>query len=119
MEDDTQARVIAEQITHTVDLLRFQLDAMRAEQSHIKQMSDHRLSELEECTRDHEARIRTIQEDVTRGKTAHNLAAGGSTFISLVALLRTSNLILSKKKCKKKGEDGWVTLSFERMITVR
>lgn len=89
MDEDSQAVLLAEQIKHTVDLLRFQIDALRAEQSHIKQLSDHRLTQLEACTDDHEERIRLIQEDVTRGKTAHNLAAGGSTFISLVALLRT------------------------------
>lgn len=89
MSSDPKAEIIAHQLKHTIDLLRFEISEIRKEQHHQKELYDHILQELEECTKDHEQRIRTIQEDVTRSKSIYNLASGGSTFMSLIALLRT------------------------------
>jgi len=89
MSSDPESELIAQQLKHTVDLLRFEIDNLKTTQAHAKEISDHRFTELEQCTSDHEQRIRTIQDDVTRSKSIYTLASGGSTFTSLIALLRT------------------------------
>ena len=87
--EDAESQLIAQQLKHTVDLLRFEIDNLKTTQAHAKEISDHRFNELEQCTSDHEQRIRTIQDDVTRSKSIYNLASGGSTFMSIIALLRS------------------------------
>lgn len=87
--DDPQGELIASHLKHTVDLLRFEIRNLKTAQEHHKEMSDHRFAELEECRRDFEGRLRVIREDVTRSKSIYNLSSAGSTFMSLVALLRT------------------------------
>jgi hypothetical protein len=87
--ENPEGELIASQIKHTVDLLRFEISNLRASQEHFKEMSDHRFAELEECRDDFEGRIRVIKDDVTRSKSIYNLSSAGSTFMSLIALLRT------------------------------
>ena len=89
MGENPEGELIASQIKHTVDLLRFEISNLRASQEHYKEMSDHRFAELEECRDDFEGRIRVIKDDVTRSKSIYNLSSAGSTFMSLIALLRT------------------------------
>ncbi|MFN2158781.1 MAG: hypothetical protein ACK2TW_02395 [Anaerolineales bacterium] len=89
MGENPEGELIASQIKHTVDLLRFEISNLRASQEHFKEMSDHRFAELEECRDDFEGRIRVIKDDVTRSKSIYNLSSAGSTFMSLIALLRT------------------------------
>ena len=88
-QEDPQGELLASQLKHTIDLLRFEIGSLKASQEHYKEMSDHRLAELEECRDDFEGRLRVIREDVTRSKSIYNLSSAGSTFMSLVALLRT------------------------------
>jgi hypothetical protein len=87
--ENPEGELIASQIKHTVDLLRFEISNLRASQEHFKELSDHRFAELEECRDDFEGRIRVIKDDVTRSKSIYNLSSAGSTFMSLIALLRT------------------------------
>ena len=89
MVDSAQSELIAEQLKHAVDLMRFEINTIKAEQAHLRELNEHHLSDLEQSASDHEGRIRLIQDEVTRSKTLHGLAAGGSTFMSLVALLKT------------------------------
>lgn len=89
MGENPEGELIASQIKHTVDLLRFEISNLRASQEHFKELSDHRFAELEECRDDFEGRIRVIKDDVTRSKSIYNLSSAGSTFMSLIALLRT------------------------------
>ena len=89
MAFNPESELIAHQLKHTVDLLRFEIDNIKRTQTHQKELYDHVIQELEDCTVDHEQRIRTIQDDVTRSKSIYNLASGGSTFMSIIALLRT------------------------------
>jgi hypothetical protein len=86
--EDPEANLIAEQLRHTIDLLRAELSAVKAEQAHIKAMSDHRLAALEEARKDHETRLRDVTAGVTQFKVWAGLASGGSGLISLAALLR-------------------------------
>lgn len=85
---DPEAELIAAQLRHTIDLLRAELSAIKAEQAHIKAMSDHRLASLEEARKDHETRLREVTAGVTQFKVWAGLASGGSGLMSLVALLK-------------------------------
>ncbi len=89
MSEDPQGELFAQQLKHTIDLLRFEIKNIEIAQEHHKEMADQRFAELEECSRDFEERIRVIKDDVTRSKSIYNLSSAGSTFMSLVALLRT------------------------------
>lgn len=89
MNDETEAALIAEQLKHTIALLRAEIQAIRAEQKHERQMVFHRLEALEMLSRDHETRLRTVSDGVTQFKVWAGLASGGSSFVSLLALLRT------------------------------
>ena len=89
MSSNPESEIITHQLKHTLDLLRFDIKQIRSEQEHQRELYDHVLQELETCVKDHEERIRSIQTDVTRSKSIYNLASGGSTFMSLIALLRT------------------------------
>ena len=89
MTSDPQSKLIAHKIKHTIDLFRFEIDTLKNEQKHIIEISNRRLCELEENTRDHEQRLRRIQDDVTRKKVVYGLASTGSSFMSIIALLRS------------------------------
>ena len=89
MTTNPQSKLIAYKIKHTIDLFRLEIDTLKTEQKHIKELSNRRLIELEENTRDHEQRLRRIQDDVTRNKVVHGITATGSSFMSLIALLRS------------------------------
>jgi len=89
MNSDPQSKLIAHKIKHTIDLFRFEIDTLKTEQKHIKEISNRRLIELEQHTKDHEQRLRRIQDDVTRNKVVHGITATGSSFMSIIALLRS------------------------------
>jgi hypothetical protein len=83
MTTNPQSELIAYKLKHTIDLFRFDIDTLKTEQKHIKEISNRRLIELEENTRDHEQRLRRIQDDVTRNKVVYGLASTGSSFMSV------------------------------------
>ena len=85
--DETQAELIAEQLTHAIDLLRADMANNATQQQHDTRMADHRLNKLEQCEKDHETRIRQIQDGVTQFRVLARLATGGG-LLSLIALLR-------------------------------
>lgn len=89
MEDmEGQAALIAEQVRHALDLMKAEVDALRATQDHDREMARHRLSDLETRSVDHELRIRSATDGVTAFKIWSGLASGGSGLVSLVALVR-------------------------------
>ena len=83
-----ESRLIAEQLRHTIDLLRSELEQARQIQKHDRELADHRLRSLEELARDHEGRIRDATDGVVQFKVWSGLATGGSWLVSLLALLR-------------------------------
>jgi hypothetical protein len=85
---DPQSALIAEQLRHTIDLLRAELDQLAADQRHADQLAGQRLSALEATTQDHESRIRLLTDGVTQFKVWSGLASGGSSLFSILALLR-------------------------------
>ena len=66
MEPDTSnSELIAVQLRHTVDLLRFEIQSLRAQLEHQNQLYARRLDDLEACQTDHETRLRTVQDSAT------------------------------------------------------
>jgi len=93
MDADQQypASLIAEQISHTIDLLRADISRIQTAQQHADQLADHRLLTLERQVADFEQRIRSLQESATQFKLLSSLAIGGG-LLSLISLIR---LVLS------------------------
>ena len=89
MHTDPESELIAQQMKHTIDLLRFEIESLKAEVAHNRQMTDHRLGELETCSDDHETRLRALQDGVTSFKVWSGLSNAGTSVLSLIALFRT------------------------------
>jgi hypothetical protein len=83
----TQERLIAEQLGHTLDLVKAELAATRADQAHLSEMSNLRLENLESQTADFEKRLRELTESATQFKLMVSLAMGGG-LLSLIELVR-------------------------------
>ena len=88
-EEDLEARLVAAQMKHAFDLMRSEIDTVKALQDHYKQFTDHRLGQLEDDVKDHEQRLRAATDGVTQFKTFHTLASGGSSFLSFLALIKS------------------------------
>ena len=86
---EEQAALFAEQIRHALDLLRAEVNALRAQHEHDMDMCHHRLGSLETASRDHELRIRADTDGVTQFKMWAGLASGGSGLMALAALIRS------------------------------
>jgi phage head maturation protease len=86
---EEQAALFAEQMRHALDLLRAEVNALRALHEHDMEMCHHRLGSLETSTRDHELRIRADTDGVTQFKMWAGLASGGSGLMALAALIRS------------------------------
>jgi hypothetical protein len=85
---DPQSALIAEQLSHSIDLLRAEIDQLKSAQEYSAQLAGQRLAAVEESARDHETRIRLLTDGVTQFKVWSGLVSGGSSLVSLVALLR-------------------------------
>ncbi len=87
-QEEAQSRLIAEQLKHTLDLIKAELSATRADQEHMGEMSQMRLGKLEEQAADYEKRLRSLTESATQFKLLVSLAAGGG-LLSLIELMRS------------------------------
>jgi len=86
--NEEQAQLIAERQKHIIDLLRADLNLTRSNQEHEFELIRHRLNELESSAKDHEQRIRTVTDGVTSYKVTSGLASGGSSIMSIIALVK-------------------------------
>jgi hypothetical protein len=86
--EEAQNRLIAEQLGHTLDLIKAELAATRLEQEHISEMCLLRLKTLEEQAVDYEKRLRDLTESATQFKLLVSLAMGGG-MLSLIELVRS------------------------------
>jgi hypothetical protein len=86
---EEQAALFAEQMRHAMDLLRAELDALRALHTHDRELANHRIAALEASVRDHELRIRADTDGVTQFKMWAGLASGSSGLMALAALIRS------------------------------
>jgi hypothetical protein len=86
--DEAQNRLIAEQLGHTLDLIKSELATTQAEQEHAGEMSSLRLTALEVQAADFEKRLRELTESATQFKLLVSLAVGGG-LLSLIELVRS------------------------------
>jgi hypothetical protein len=86
--EETTNRLIAEQLGHTLDLIKSELATTRAEQEHTTEMSFMRLKALEAQAADFEKRLRELTESATQFKLLVSLAVGGG-LLSLIELVRS------------------------------
>ncbi len=87
-QEVVQNRLIAEQLGHTLDLIKSEMAAMRAEQAHLAEVSQLRLKTLESQAADFEKRLRELTESATQFKLLVSLAVGGG-LLSLIELVRS------------------------------
>ena len=85
--DASQNRLIAEQLGHTLDLIKSELAATRAEQGHNTEVSSLRLKVLEDQAADFEKRLRELTESATQFRLLVSLSVGGG-MLSLIELVR-------------------------------
>ncbi len=81
-------RLIAEQLGHTLDLIKAELSSTRAEHQHDTEINQLRLKNLETQAADFERRLRQLTESATQFKLLVSLAVGGG-LLSVIELLRS------------------------------
>jgi hypothetical protein len=86
---DPEDALIASQLKHTMDLIRFDLDKIKTTIEHNSKTDELRLDRIETLIGDHETRIRCIHKDVTKNNVVYGVTSLGSTLLSSIALLRT------------------------------
>ena len=86
--DETQAELIAEQMRHANALLRADLDSLKGELEHHRELTGLRLTDLEAARADHEARLRSATEGITQFKVYSGLVNAASSILALLALLK-------------------------------
>jgi hypothetical protein len=84
--------LIAEQLSHTIDLMRAELKEILHEQEHQRELFENRIKILEDSKLDHEQRIRALHDGVTTFKVWSGLANGGASIVSVLAIMRTIGL---------------------------
>lgn len=80
--------LIAEQLRHTLDLIRAEIASIQAEQDHQGELNAIRLKNLERQASDFEKRLRELTESATQFKLLVSLSVGGG-LLSLVELVRS------------------------------
>lgn len=86
--NEDQVALLVEQIKHTIDLTRADVNAIRAQLEHDREMNHQRLKALEERAGDHEQRLRAATDGVTQFKFFAGLVSGGSEIVSIIALIK-------------------------------
>ena len=79
--------LVAEQLLHTFDKIKNELDLVRKDVDHESEITRLRLAALEEAAKDFENRLRALQESSTQFKVLASLATGGG-LLSVISLLR-------------------------------
>lgn len=87
MADLNQMALVAEQLRHTLDLIRADISEIRAELEHFEELTDTRLERIEKSSEDHEGRIRDLRDSAQQTKTWMGLATGGNSLVSILAII--------------------------------
>ena len=77
MAEEAEIELIAEQLRHAIDLLKADIN-----------MINRNVAGLEKSSDDHENRIRNLTDGVTSFRVWSGLASGGSSIMSIVALVK-------------------------------
>lgn len=72
-----------------LEALRVDVKLARAELEHLRSLNEQRLKALERISEDHESRLRDVTTGVTQFRFWSSVTSGGSTAMSLLALLKS------------------------------
>ncbi len=72
-----------------LESVRGEIKLMRAELSHLRELNERRLTMMEKTVEDHEVRLRDVTNGVTQFRFWSSVTSGGSTAMSLLALLKS------------------------------
>jgi len=89
MIDPPSPALLSEQLRHLGTLYKAKIDALESRSQSDRDMYLHRINSLEKQIQDHETRIRTATEGVTQFKLFYGLASGGSSIMSIIALIKS------------------------------
>jgi len=87
LASDPQTALVAEKLTHTLDLFKSELAKVTTEQAHSDELVSLRLAKLETQAADFESRLRQLQDSSTQFKVLASLATGGG-ILSVISLVR-------------------------------
>lgn len=82
--DETDLRLLSEQLHHALDLLNARIDALEARMSHYEELTRLRLAALEASQADQETRIRIMADSVVRLTTSLSLAQVAQAAFALI-----------------------------------
>ena len=80
--EQKDCRSILEEIRGDIRMLRSELE-------HNREMNERRLRAIEKICEDHESRLRDVATGVTQFRFWSSVTSGGSTAMSLLAVLRS------------------------------
>lgn len=72
-----------------LESLRGDVKLMRSELEHLRMLNEQRLRSIEKVCEDHETRLRDVTAGVTQFRFWSSVTSGGSTAMSILALLKT------------------------------
>ena len=72
-----------------LESIRGEIKLMRAELQHARELTERRLGAIEKICEDHEERLRDVTSGVTQFRFWSSVSSGGSTAMSLLALLKS------------------------------
>ena len=81
--------LLYEQIKHTLDLIQNDINSLRTELRHNRELTEQRIEALEKQSFDHETRLRDATAGVTQFRLWSTLSSGGSVVFSLTALVKS------------------------------
>ena len=81
--------LLYEQLTHTLDLIQNEINALRTEIIHHREMIGQHVEALEKQSLDHETRLRDATNGVTQFRLWSTLSSSGSALLSVTALIRS------------------------------
>ena len=72
-----------------LESIRGEVRLIRAELQHVRELNERRLNAIEKTCEDHETRLRDVSTGVTQFRFWSSVTSGGSTAMSLLALLKS------------------------------
>ena len=72
-----------------LESLRGDVKLVRAELEHLRTLNEQRLRSIEKVCENHETRLRDVTAGVTQFRFWSSVTSGGSTAMSILALLKT------------------------------
>lgn len=82
--DANDAKLLAERLRSALDLLNGRIDTLETRFSHEVEMTNARLSNLEQRQADHEVRIRSLTENVVKLTTSAGLVQAAQAAFALI-----------------------------------